>query len=101
MSEHSPTPWKRTGQVGRRTSITVAQMHVVSSESGEIAYFLHGTDAARSVHCVNTHGELIAMLTEIRKWMDTEIGEWDAKFCAKIDALLSRAALSAARGGNP
>jgi hypothetical protein len=35
--------------------------------------------------------ELYATLAEIRQWMDAEMGAWDAKFIAQIDALLARA----------
>jgi hypothetical protein len=35
--------------------------------------------------------DLYATLAEIRQWMDAEMGAWDAKFIAQIDALLSRA----------
>ena len=42
-------------------------------------------------------GELLEKLVEIRKWMDADImGPWDAKFCAEIDALVARAAISRA-----
>ena len=46
-------------------------------------------DIARLMHAAP---ELLAMLVEIRKWMDEDImGPWDAKFCAEIDALVARA----------
>ena len=42
----------------------------------------------------------LAILQEIRKWMDGEImGAWDAKFVAEIDAVLAEAGLKVAEEG--
>ena len=34
--------------------------------------------------------EMYALLKEIRKWMDADIGEWDRKFVEQIDGVLAK-----------
>lgn len=33
---------------------------------------------------------LVTLLTEIRKWMDKDMGAWDVKFMAEIDKALQQ-----------
>jgi hypothetical protein len=52
---------------------------------------VQGLDALPNAHLCAAAPDLYATLAEIRQWMDAEMGAWDAKFIAQIDALLSRA----------
>lgn len=36
------------------------------------------------------YDKLRDLVVEIRKWMDADMGEWDARFIAKIDATLTK-----------
>ncbi len=111
---HTPSPCKVSNyRVGEFRAPDDRDLAIVSNDLTTLAIvwsgWSRGSDNARllsaayasydkhcgehSVECAEQDllGEALELLREIRKWMDSEIGSWDAKFIEQIDTTIAKA----------
>lgn len=103
MSKHTPGPWKTDEHHGNcygviaEAGVETVHTHGTRSISEIVAQPANGrphpidSQACANMRLIAAAPEMLELLVEIRKWIDSDFSAWDAKFVKEIDALLARA----------